>query len=54
MLVQPNATVYVHRQSLVSDEKGFLRTERSDTRNIIAKRKPGLLIWLKFFAEEAT
>ena len=38
---------------LGSEEKGFVRTERSDTRNIIANKKPELLIRLKSLAAGA-
>ena len=31
-------------RALGSDEKGFVCTERSDTHNVIANKKPGLLI----------
>lgn len=34
-------------RALGSDENGFVRTERSDTRNIIKNKKPGLLIQIK-------
>ena len=40
-------------RALGSDEKGFVRTQRSDTRNIIANKKPGLLIRLKSLAAGA-
>ena len=36
-----------------SGENGFVRTKRSDTRNIIANKKPGLLIRLKSLVAEA-
>ena len=40
-------------QSLRSDEKGFVRTENIYMRNIIANKKPGLLIRLTSFAVKA-
>ena len=49
----PSVKSPTHPRALESDEKGFVHTERSDTSNIIAKNKPGLLIRIKYFAMEA-
>ena len=40
-------------QSLRRDEKGFVRTENIYMRNIIANKKPGLLIRLTSFTVKA-